>query len=64
MQIPASHPCQEFELQSQEGSRLQARRPPRSHCPASEMLFKARLEEALLAAACRLPQPHFWGRAR
>lgn len=48
---PGSCPCQEFELQSQEGSRLQARRPPRSsHCPASETLFRAGPEEAPLTA--------------
>lgn len=34
MQILASRPCQELELQSQEGSRLQARRPPRSPSPS------------------------------
>lgn len=34
MQILASRPCQELELQSQEGSRLQARSPRRSPLPS------------------------------
>lgn len=41
MQILAAAPCQELELQSREGSRLQAQRPPPSHSRPLESSLKS-----------------------